>query len=186
MFLFINPLQSDITLSLLESDMLIKKISIPYGDDFLLFPKAISDITESENIEEIWCICGPGPFTRMRIVTLALNTFWLSKNIKLKWCHFFDLIDTWIPILEINKTECLIQDITWNSILINKNDIPQWSYIGYISKNDFTDTKVFIEYKEDYEKISTLFWEIEEQKWLSPIYYKNPHITCSKKNTSHS
>ena len=30
-------------------------------------------------IEEIWCILGPGAFTRMRIVTLTLSTLTLTR-----------------------------------------------------------------------------------------------------------
>lgn len=186
MFLFINPLQKNITLSLIEWSDLKKQIVIPYGDDFQSFPKSLITLIESENIEELWCICGPGAFTRMRIVTLTLNTLHLSKNLKIKWCHFFDIIDNNTPIIEINTTEYLIRDALWSPTLIPQDKIPPWSYSGYLSKNDFTDDKVFIEYKEDYQKISTYFRKIKEQQWLSPIYYKNPHITCSKKNTSPS
>lgn len=184
MILFINPIQNDITFSIIDNSVLIKKIVLPHGDDFLSFPEFIRDITESYSIEEIWCICGPGPFTRMRIITLALNTFHLSKGILLKWCHFFDLINEWTPILEINSTEYIVWDTLWGSKTVNKSEISTWIYTWYISKNDFTDGKVFIEYKEILEEILAYFWKIKEQRSLSPIYYKNPHITCSKKNTS--
>lgn len=162
----------------------MKKIVIPHGDDFSSFPKTIINIIEEETIEEIWCICGPGSFTRMRIITLVLNTLHLSKNIVVKWCHFFDLIQKWIPILEINTTEYIIKDSSRDSIVINKEGLAPWVYSGYISKNDFTDAGEFVEYKENCTNISEFFGNIEEQERLSPIYYKNPHITCSKKNIS--
>lgn len=84
MFLFVNPLLNDITISLIDNAVLMKKIVIPHGDDFSSFPKTIINIIEEETIEEIWCICGPGSFTRMRIITLVLNTLHLSKNIVVK------------------------------------------------------------------------------------------------------
>ncbi len=59
-------------------------------------------------------------------------------------------------------------------------------YVGYGEKNDFTDGQNFIEYTYNFTEISSVFASKEREEKLSPIYLKDPHITWSKKNTSHS
>lgn len=68
------------------------------------FPKLIVELVDIYNIREIWCVTGPGPFTLMRIITLSINALAYTRNIKLKSCHFFELIQIKnIPIIEANK-----------------------------------------------------------------------------------
>ena len=89
-----------------------------------------------------------------------------------------------MPILQANDREYIIETTEWITDLIEKENIPPGTYIWYGDKNDFTDAKVFIEYREDAREISQVFKQIEYTEVLSPIYLKDPHITCSKKNTS--
>ena len=182
--LFINPISSDITISLLEDSICRETHIIPKWDDFSQFPEKVIELVDAHSIKEIWCICGPGAFTRMRIVTLTLTTLRLSRAIRLKWCHFFSIIKEWIPILRANDREYIIETAKWITTLIEKGNIPLGTYIWYDDKNDFTDAKVFIEYREDAREVSRVFEQIEYTEVLSPIYLKDPHITCSKKNTS--
>ncbi len=184
--LFINPLPANISVFVIEDTTTIDTSILPKWDDFSQFPGKIIDLIDRYSIDEIWCVCGPGAFTRMRIITLALNTLKLSRWIQLKGCHFFDLIDTENAALKANQREYIIRVWHGDPILLWKEDIPSGIYEGYGEKNDFTDPKVFIQYSEDIQKIETLFRKLPFSESLIPIYLKDPHITWSKKNTSHS
>lgn len=184
--LFVNPISADIHLFVIEDSTTIDTSILPKWDDFSLFPGKITDMIDQYHIEEIWCVCGPGAFTRMRIITLALNTLKLSRWIRLKGCHFFELIDTEIPILKANEREYITRVWHGEIALLPKEELPSGSYKWYGEKNDFTDAKVFIQYSEDIRNIDTLFRSLPLSESLSPIYLKDPHITWSKKNTSHS
>ncbi len=90
--LYINPILPEITFFILQkNDVIIEKLSKNL-DTAILFPKKIVDLVDLYDIQEIWCIVGPGPFTLMRIVTLAINSLKYTRNITLKSCNFFDLI----------------------------------------------------------------------------------------------
>ena len=184
--LFINPISLDISLAILDKWVFQKGFTIPKGDDFSSFPDMLVDIVTRENIWEIWCICGPWAFTRMRIVTLACNTLRLTRWISLKWCHFFNIIDSDYPILRANDREYIIRGEDGDPIFIEKDLLPSATYVGYGEENDFTDTKILIQYTHEYLSIREKFEQIQEVYSLSPIYLKNPHITWSKKNTSPS
>ncbi len=186
MILFVNPISPNISIFILEGALCKKEMIIAQWDDFTSFPGKIVELIKLHSIEEIWCICGPWAFTRMRIVTLTLNTLKLSQWIRLKGCHFFELIDREIPILKANDKEYITRVWHGDPTLIPKEEIPPGNYRGYGEKNDFTDTKVFIQYKEGFLFIETLFQKLPLSSELSPIYLKDPHITWSKKNTSHS
>ncbi len=184
--LFINPISTDIVIYVMEESFCQEEITLPKWDDFSTFPSKLVDLVDLHKIEEVWCICGPWAFTRMRIVTLTLNTLKLSRWIGLKGCHFFDLIGRGIPILKANDREYITRIWNEDPSLILKEEIPEGEYMGYGEKNDFTDTKVFIQYSEDFTFIYTLFQGLPLSPTLSPIYLKDPHITWSKKNISHS
>lgn len=181
MNLYINPLLPDITITLLEWTKIEKTFSIPKGDDFESFPNIIMEIIQNHEIEEIWTLLWPGLFTRMRIVTLTLGSIIFSKKIHIKWIHFFDLISHEIPIIQANTDEYRVL-IKNTDMIVHKNELPDWNYQGYGDKNNFTDGKVFIEYKENWWEISTIFQNLPLLKEVSPIYIKSPHITWSKKN----
>ena len=186
MILFINPLLPAITLSLLSGDILVENHTIARWDDFSIFPDTLIQLIDTHKIDEIWTIVWPWAFTRMRIVSLTISTLILSRWIRVKWCHFFQLIDDGCPILRANEREYILSQGTPSSILVSKEDLPDGRYSGYGAKNDFTDDKVFIEYKEDWYKISTIFSSLPFLDRVIPIYLKEPHITWSKKNTSPS
>jgi hypothetical protein len=186
MILFINPIPENINLTLFKSWNIRDTITIIKGDDFSTFPEKVVELVDLYSIDEIWCICGPGAFTRMRIVTLTLNTLSLTKSIKLKSCHFFDIIDdSSFPTIKANDREYIIK-VDHTIKLCEKTHIPPWEYIWYGDQNDFTEDKVLIQYSEKYDYISQVFEKIVPSSGLVPIYLKDPHITWSKKNTSHS
>jgi len=57
----------------------------------------------------------------MRIITLSINALTYTRDIKIKSCHFFDLIpDSYIPILEANPKEYLIKKN--NEVLLVSNE----------------------------------------------------------------
>ena len=128
--LFINPLASEIH-AFIVSDKVNSQVTLPKENIAENFPEFIARIFRENAIEEIWCIVGPGPFTMVRVVTLALNCFAYAKNIPVKGCHFFDVIDTKLSaILEINKEEYLIR--RENAIEeIPQNLLPIGEYVGY-------------------------------------------------------
>jgi hypothetical protein len=83
------------------------------------------DIVDEYAIIEIWCVTGPGPFTLMRVVTLAINALTYTRNITVKSCHFFDLIgEENHPIIEPNPREYLIRD-AGEVISISKDLLPE-------------------------------------------------------------
>lgn len=151
--LYINPLRTDITLTLLDEGIVEEVITLERGDDFAKFPETVISILHEKNPEEIWFLLGPGPFTRMRIITLTLSTLIFSRSIRVKGCHFFDLIDIHHPILRANDQEYIISDSSSGTRLILVEDIPGGTYMGYGEKNDFTDGRDYIEYIEDWGKI---------------------------------
>jgi hypothetical protein len=74
------------------------------------FPKMLVTIVDEYKTSDIWCVTGPGPFTLMRVVTLAINTITYTRDITVKSCHFFDLISpSNQPIIEANPREYLIK-----------------------------------------------------------------------------
>lgn len=184
MYLFIDPIGPNIVLTGIEWTMEMWTREIEKWGDFDYFPDELVDIVDNENIKEIWCVCGPAAFTRIRIVTLAINTLHLVREIPIKWCHFFDIIDTGNPILKANEREYIIDVWHGETKLIAKEEISDWTYHGYGEKNDFTGEKVYIEYKRNIHWICKIFLQKEPISKLSPIYLKDPHITWSKKSTS--
>lgn len=185
MHLFINPLLPDITLNILDGSKLVESLVIPRGEDFARFPETVIEISEKYKIDQIWNLDWPWAFTRMRIVTLTLSSLTLTKDVSIKGCHFFDLIpDTYRPILRANPSEYLTRDEDWCDVLIVKDELPDGIYCGYGEKNDFTDTKVFVEYTQEWGYIHDVFLHIPPASHLEPLYIKAPHITWSKKNTS--
>jgi tRNA A37 threonylcarbamoyladenosine modification protein TsaB len=80
-------------------------------------PRHIVDLVDRYGITEIWCVTGPGPFTLMRIVTLTCNTLAISREIRLKSVHFFDMITPGhVPIIEANPKECIIREGSTESL----------------------------------------------------------------------
>lgn len=186
MILFINPLSEDIHFFVIDIGEVVElrhTSTTPKGKDYDDFPEHIHDLINRHNIDTIWCVTWPWAFTRMRIVTLTLNTIALVKNIALKGCHFFEIIEENHPILIANNREYIILEEN-TPVLKEKNTLDQsLTYTWYADKNDFTDEKKFIEYSEDIPFIVGVFEAKEKQNRLSPIYLKEPHITWSKKNT---
>lgn len=182
--LFINPIHKNITLSLIEWWELLEKNTIESWKDFDTFPEMLYSLIQWRKPEQIWVILWPWTFTRMRIVTLTLSTLVLSLWIKVKWCHFFELIDDGIPLLQANREEYITLWEDANIIFLKKEFLRPGTYIWYGNKNDFTGNKNFIEYTENWEKIEKIFTWIWATSVLSPIYLKEPHITWSKKNMS--
>jgi hypothetical protein len=184
MFLSINPLLPEISFIVIDGGIVVEKSSLTKNlDTASTLPRHIVDIMNRHVIDEIWCVTGPGPFTLMRIVTLTCNSIRLARWTKLKWWHLFDILDTnYTPIIEANPRECIIrQDDT--DRLIPRADIPDWSYTWLLGSWEFTEGKTFIQYKEDVPAIQKAFQNKEHIENLSPIYFKAPHITCSKKKT---
>lgn len=84
MNLLINPISVNIDIFAMDGVDVRHKITLEKGDDFSSFPEAVIKMMNSYAIEEIWCIVGPGAFTRMRIVTLTLNSIKLTRKIELR------------------------------------------------------------------------------------------------------
>ncbi len=187
MFLSINPLLPEISFIVIDGDSIVEQGTLAKNlDTASTFPRHVVDLMNRHTIDEVWCITGPGPFTLMRIVTLTCNAIGLARWTKLKWCHFFDILDKkYIPIIEANPRECIIRQESKDS-LIAKTDIADWTYIGILETKDFTEGKTFIQYKEDIYTIRKSFENVEYTQNLSPLYFKAPHITWSSKKISPS
>lgn len=178
--LYINPLLEEITFYVFKNEeIFIENLAININTA-ATFPKKIVDLVDLYNIQEIWCITGPGPFTLMRIITLAINSLKYTKNIILKSCNFFDIVNhEYIPIIEANSKEYIIKRNNEINI-VEKESLEKWKYIGIISEKISTEGIKYIQYEEDINFIKNFFskklWEIR----IYPIYFKPPHITWSK------
>lgn len=185
-FLYINPLGTKIRFLIFDKTRLLKTYDFDKIDTSSTFPKYFVEVVEQYNIHEIWCITWPWAFTLMRTVTLTLNTVSFSKNIKLKWCHIFDILQNKEenPLIQINPSEYLCR-VGGAEILFSRETLPPGKYIWFSSGKDFTDTKTFVEYDENTDEIIEFFTKKNTENRLSPIYFKPPHITWSKKKVSH-
>mgnify|MGYP003526997400 CR=1 FL=1 len=120
--LYINPLLEEITFYVFQNEKIFIETLVKNLNTANTFPKKIVDFVDLYNIQEIWCIVGPGPFTLMRIITLAINSLKYSKNITLKSCNFFDIINhEYIPIIEANKKEYIIKTNDKEIIVTKEN-----------------------------------------------------------------
>lgn len=188
--LYINPLPKNIKFIVLnENKEILAELDTPKNnDEFSFFPELLTETVKKYGVTEIWCVVWPGPFTLMRIITLAINSIAYTWDIWLKSCNFFDLIKPWhIPIIEANAREHIIR-VPWENTMeyIEKGLLTPWTYEGLISKNEFTDGISFVKYTENLGNISHLFSTQEFEQRLSPIYFKPPHITLWRNTLSHS
>ncbi|NRH20594.1 hypothetical protein HOO68_00935 [Candidatus Gracilibacteria bacterium] len=179
--LYINPLSTEITFLIFQNDTtIIKKTLLKNLETATSFPVLLVDTVNQYEVNEIWCITGPGPFTLMRIVTLSINALRYSRDIEIKSCHFFDLItENFIPIIEANPKEYLIKKND-AVVLIPKDSLEKGNYQGIISGIFSTEDIKYIQYKEDKNNIISVFSSIPCEIRMSPIYFKTPHITCPK------
>lgn len=109
--LYINPLTPYITFLISDGESIIEKTLEKNLDTASTFPKLLVEVVDLYQIQDIYCVTGPGPFTLMRIVTLAINVLTYTRDIRVKSCHFFDLIPSHNqPIIEANPREYLIRE----------------------------------------------------------------------------
>lgn len=71
--LYINPLLEEINFIISVREDVIKKTLPKNLETASTFPKMLVDLVDLYNINDIYCIVGPGPFTLMRVITLAIN-----------------------------------------------------------------------------------------------------------------
>lgn len=185
MILTINPLLPSIYFQILDEKEILENFTLEKdGKEFSTLPEFLVDAVMRKNIDEVWCIVWPWPFTLMRILTLSLNTLALTHEIKLRGISFFDFY-AWknIPLLQINDREYLIRDNDSLKIMDQKSEI-QGTYEGIFQKNDFTDLHSFIEWKEIEQNWREKLTNISPKQQLDPLYFKPPNITTwSKKST---
>lgn len=180
--LYINPLIDPVTITLLWTEN-EKSFSVPSHELEFWFPSTLISCYTRFSPWEIWCIVWPGTFTRLRIITLAINTLkLLHPKIILREANIFDIIHDGVhtPILEANRSEYMIRQ-DGNDICIQKDMLSPGKYIGIAEKKDFTDIQTYIKYEYNSKHITSIFTHIPPQKRLSPIYIKKPHITCQEK-----
>lgn len=184
--LAINPLLDEIS-CIIYADIGIQTSTLAKNlDTASTFPRHILHLIDIYDIDEIWCIVWPGAFTLMRIVTLTCNTLAISRHIRLKWLHFFDMIPRiYTPLIVANPRECIIRTGGCDTIIPN-TDIPKGIYSGIFTTKEFTEDESFIQYSESPEHIYKIFSSVPYTEKLSPIYFKSPHITWWNKNTSPS
>ncbi len=123
--LYINPLLPEIHFLIFQENATIIKTLPKNRDTALDFPKMLVDLVDIYKINEIFCVTGPGPFTLMRVVTLAINALSYTRNIRIKSCNFFDLITSdAIGIIEANPREYIIKESD-TLISIQKEYLPK-------------------------------------------------------------
>ena len=178
--LYINPLLEEIHFILLVGEEIITKTLPKNLETASTFPKMLVDLVDLYDINDIYCIVGPGPFTLMRVITLAINAIWYTRSIGVKSCHFFDLIcDTSIPIIRANPKEFLIK--TNNTIEnISIELVPNGTYEGIIGSIPSTEGIKYIEYTDNIQHILNVFLPRPYESKIAPLYFKPPHITWQK------
>lgn len=178
--LYINPLSPEIIFMVFTGNEIFTSSLIRNLDTASTFPQRLVEIVERYTIEEIWCVVWPWAFTLMRILTLSINALTYTRDIRIKSCHFFDLITSGnIPIIEANQKEYIIQKN--NEIFhVQKNDLEKGTYEGIISANTSTEGVKYIQYTEEKNNISSVFSVKSFEDRISPIYFKPPHITWPK------
>lgn len=182
--LYINPLTKNIQYFIFDSKKnILETNEIIWIDVSISLPEKIAELTKKYDFSEIWCIEGPWPFTKMRILSLTLNTLVYTKsNIKIKWCHFFDLLSFFskkTPILEANKKEYLVRE-NGENIFYLKENLPKNKYIWYTSEI-YELSSNFDTYIDNVDNIFSFFDTVKTKSRFSPLYIKKPHITCPKK-----
>lgn len=175
--LYVNPIGNNILLFVIKKGSLVKEIVLESRINFENFPEKVVEVVESEDIEELWCICWPGQFTRMRIVTLTLSTIAYIERIPIKWCHFFDVIWDENPIIKANEREYIVRWTSTTSTLIEKDLLHPWVYTGYGEIIHDSDKIIILQYADNMKKIVDVFSYIAPMENLVPIYLKEPHIT---------
>lgn len=188
--LFINPLEEKILFSTFGEVRHEEFVEINFLEFAENFPRILTNFVKKYNIKKIFCINWPAPFTKIRIVTLAINSLkFANKNIKLKSIHLFDIIDNqkYIPIIQANKNEFLIrkngEEYYENVEVVSKN-VEQLSkfdkkFCGFVEEN--IKIPNFEKFKISINEIEKFFENIDEVDFISPIYIKSPHITNAGK-----
>lgn len=124
--LYINPLPKELKLIVLSEDgtIIFETEKMKNNDEFSFFPELLHEVVSTHSPEAIWCVTGPGPFTLMRIITLAINSIAYARQITLKSCNFFDLVsDNHTPIIEANAREFLMRGKDGNTESLPKAEI---------------------------------------------------------------
>ncbi len=178
--LYINPLHAEIHFLIFQEDTTILQTLPKNLNTASTFPKMLVDLVDQYAINEIYSVTGPGPFTLMRVITLAINAIRYTRNIEIKSCHFFDLIG-WntIPIIEANTHEYLIRQ-NQEIIMIPKELLPPWTYEGILWSIVSTETIKYIQYKEIKNNLISVFSKKLYETKIVPLYFKPPHITWPK------
>lgn len=210
--LYINPLGENIRfISSLSDGVFTENISLPFLEFAENFPKILTENFLKNFYNEIWLIAWPWAFTKMRIVTLAVNAIKFSHpNLIIKTAHFFDFFKNFsnlTPILEANNNEFIYLSTNGEETFCLKKDLPEGNYIGLFdttstnfdklrqyfgelrqisTENVDISTKIdnsstYTDFYEDFSEINKFFEHISETPYSEPIYIKPPHITYGKK-----
>jgi hypothetical protein len=178
--LYINPLFEEVHFLIFDWEETIKNTLPKNLATASTFPNMLVDLVDQYDIAEIFCVTGPGPFTLMRVVTLAINAMTYTRTIQIKSCHFFELITSGnIPIIEANPKEYLIK--SKNEIInIEKELLEKWNYEWIILSKPSTENINYIQYSDNRNNLLQVFSEKLYETKLVPIYFKPPHITWPK------
>lgn len=179
-FLFIFPLFDDVEYHVVTDEGVTTQTT-PKGSDFEQIPETILSLIDTFDIHDILVVTGPGAFTRMRILTLTLNTLTFTRDIRLKPLHFFDLMDpNTTRVLRMNPSEWLIRSPGDEADRVIDQD-GLMAITGTLSgigvKNDFAEGQLSVEYQHNWENIRSLTHETVTSHRLSPLYLKAPKIT---------
>ncbi len=185
MLLFIQTVSIEIEVTIFKWADLIHTEKILWTNrEFEVFPELLRGWIEKFHITKILCITWPGPFTRLRILTLTLNTIKLTySTIVVRGIGFFEFSKgigvTSSFVLEANRGEYLVSK-DWISTFIKKSDLPAGTYFWFWKDSDFTERGISIEYSYTWEQLEKVFDSISNTAMLSPLYIKEPHITWPK------
>lgn len=187
--LYINTLGSNLVfIKKLESWIEKQDFSLSFSEFAEQFPTLLVNIFQEHMFDEIWTIHGPWPFTRMRIVSLAINSIKFSyPQIALRSISFEKLFSqkNIIPILDANNREYWTYQ-NWEEKFFEKNSLPHGDYCWFLTPSsigviDICRPSTFIEYSDSWDFIENIFSHEPSIPYIQPTYIKPPHITNARK-----
>ncbi|MCD5380448.1 hypothetical protein LR004_00840 [Candidatus Gracilibacteria bacterium] len=190
MNLFINAVSSSGALILFDnSKNIISKQAIQVlGNESSKLVTVIEDFLSNNNhtysdIENIVVVNGPGSFTGVRTIVLAINTinYIIKKNIT--QLSFFDLFTNYPIIKSSSRRDLFVKyeinatiDIVKNEDFLEKVQNNSASDVfGDISNNSISDT-LSVDSNIDYSSVINNL-EFQNNKIIEPLYIKKPNIS---------
>ncbi|MDD2908053.1 MAG: hypothetical protein PHH98_05430 [Candidatus Gracilibacteria bacterium] len=185
MNLFINTISKDAHIILFDDNRMISDkiiFEIKGNESSLLIPTLDSFLKKNnlkyDEIKNIVLVNGPGSFTGVRTVVLAINSINYITNNNLTAISYFDLFKNYPIVKSSSKRDCFFKENQENNIEIILNEDLQ----NYLKQKNLSTIygEADIENVEIIENIDylSIIAEIrfDNLKKIEPLYIKKPNI----------